>query len=257
MKVRIIGAHNYASRDTRLACMVIDDRLALDAGSLSTGLTFEEQAGIEAVLLTHRHLDHVSDLLMLGGVAYYMGGRVDVYGMAPTLRAVEEHLFNGALFTDPRTRPSRDDPAMRLHVLEEYTPTEVAGYTVVGLPGSHSVPTWGFEVTDPAGRRVFYSGDTNEGIAEVWRHVRPDLMLLECTVSNARAEGPGRPGHLSARLFGEVLEEFRRQHGYIPKMVAVHLLPFDEDAVRAELPRVARQLGIEIAIAREGDIYEV
>ncbi|NQU96833.1 MAG: MBL fold metallo-hydrolase [Chloroflexi bacterium] len=256
MKVRIIGAHNYASRDTRLACMVIDGRLALDAGSLATGLAFDEQARIEAVLLTHRHLDHVNDLAMLGGVAYYMGGRVDVYGTAPTLRAVEEYLFHGALFPDPRLRPSPDDPAMRLHILEEYKPTEVAGYRVLAVPGSHSVPTTGFEVTDPAGRRVFYSGDTNEGIAEVWPHIRPDLMLLECTVSNARADGPDPPRHLSARLFGEVLEEFRRQHGYIPKMVAVHLLPFDEDAVRAELPQVARQLGIEIAIAREGDVYE-
>jgi len=181
---------------------------------------------------------------------------VDVYGMESTLRVVEEHLFNGPLFTDPRTRPSRDDPAMRLHVPDEYAPAEVAGYSVLAVPGSHSVPTWGFEVTAPAGRRVFYSGDTNEGIATTWPHIRPDLMLLECTISNARAQGPRRPGHLSAKAFGEVLEEFRRQHDYIPKTVAVHLLPFDEDAIRAELPLVADRLGIEIAIACEGDVYE-
>ena len=257
MKVRIIGAHNYASRDTRLACAVIDGRLALDAGSLATGLTFEEQARIEAVLLTHRHLDHVSDLLMLGGTAYYSGTHVDVYGVGPTIRAVEEELLHGRLFPDPRTRPSPDNPAMRLHVLEEYRQTTVAGYAVLAVPGSHSVPTWGFEVTDAAGRRVFYSGDTSEDIAKVWPHVRPDLMLLECTVSNARAGGPERPGHLSAKSFGRVLEDFRRQHGYVPKVVAVHLLPFDEDVVRAELPEVARELGIEIAIAREDDVYEV
>lgn len=257
MKVRIVGAHNYASRDTRLACALIDGRLALDAGSLATALTFEEQARIEAVLLTHRHLDHVSDLLMLSGTAYYSGTHVDVYGVEPTIRAVEEYLFNGKLFTDPRTRPSRDDPAMRLHVLEEYRPAEIAGYTVLAVPGEHSVPMWGFEVADLAGKRVFYSGDTNEDIAKVWPHIRPDLMLLECTISNARAEGPQRPGHLSAKLFGGVLEDFRRQHGYIPKTVAVHLLPFDEDAVRAELPPVADELGIEIAIAREDDVYEV
>ena len=257
MKVRVIGAHNFASRDTRLPCMVIDGRLALDAGSLATGLTFEEQARIEAVLLTHRHLDHVSDLLMLGGTAYYSGTYVDVYGVEPTIRAVEEELFHGRLFTDPRTRPSPDDPAMRLHVLEEYRPAEVAGYTVLAVPGSHSVPTCGFEVTDAAGKRVFYSGDTNADIAKVWPHIRPDLMLLECTVSNARAEGLERPGHLSAKLFGRVLEDFRWRHGYIPKVVAVHLLPFDEDAVRAELSEVAGELGIEIAIGREDDVHEV
>ena len=42
VKVRMIGAHNFASRSTRLGCAIVDGRLALDAGSLSGGLTLDE-----------------------------------------------------------------------------------------------------------------------------------------------------------------------------------------------------------------------
>lgn len=257
MKVRIVGTHNYASRYTRLPCYVIDDRLALDAGSLATGLTFEEQAHVEAVLLTHRHLDHTNDLLMIGGAAYYMGKSLHVYGTEPTIRALEELYFRSELFPDPRNRPSADNPAMKLHVIPEGEPVDVAGYTVLALPGNHSVSSWAYLVTDGEGKSVFYSGDTDERIAEAWPRIRPDLMLLECTVRNARGQGPASPHHLSARTFKAVIEDFRQQHGYIPKLVAVHHLPFEADTVRIELAQVAEELGVEISFGLEDDVYEV
>ena len=63
MQLRVLGAHNMESRDTRMECHLIDGVLALDAGSLARALSFEEQRGVRAVLLTHRHFDHIKDLL--------------------------------------------------------------------------------------------------------------------------------------------------------------------------------------------------
>ena len=43
MNIRFLGAHNAESKNTRMASILIDDNLALDAGSLVSQLTFKEQ----------------------------------------------------------------------------------------------------------------------------------------------------------------------------------------------------------------------
>jgi ribonuclease BN (tRNA processing enzyme) len=40
----------------------VDDVLALDAGGLTSSLALSEQLGLKAVLITHRHYDHVKVL---------------------------------------------------------------------------------------------------------------------------------------------------------------------------------------------------
>ena len=42
MKVRFLGAHNAETKNTRLISLLIDDVVAIDAGSLASELTFSE-----------------------------------------------------------------------------------------------------------------------------------------------------------------------------------------------------------------------
>lgn len=43
-----------------------DGVIALDAGGLTRSLTFDEQLAVEAVILSHRHFDHIRDLFPFG-----------------------------------------------------------------------------------------------------------------------------------------------------------------------------------------------
>ena len=65
MKIHILGAHNCESKDTKLTSLVIDGRLVLDAGGLTSGLSLSDQEQLKAVLLTHQHYDHVRDIMAL------------------------------------------------------------------------------------------------------------------------------------------------------------------------------------------------
>jgi len=258
MKLRVVGAHNFASRDHRLACLLVDDVIALDAGSLSVGLTFEEQRRVRAAFISHRHYDHIRDLLVFGLAASYMGTSIDVFGPAPTVNAIADAFFGSGLYPDPRTRPSAERPAVRLHVVEAHKSVSLdGGYTVQSTPVVHAVEATGYEVTGPDGRRVFYSGDTGPGVTQAWPHIRPHLIALECTLDDAMAERAKTSVHLTPRTFGEALTQFRRTHAYLPKVVAVHLSPFSEAKIRAELPVVGLSLGTDIAIAGEGDVFDV
>ncbi|TES84305.1 MBL fold metallo-hydrolase, partial [Candidatus Aerophobetes bacterium] len=57
--VRFLGTHNAESRNTRLVSFLIEDILAVDAGSLASELSFPEQEKIKAILLSHGHYDHI------------------------------------------------------------------------------------------------------------------------------------------------------------------------------------------------------
>src|SRR3990172_117477 len=66
MEVTILGACQGESRQTHFASLLVDGVLALDAGSLTSTLTLQEQSAIRSVLLTHQHYDHIKDLATLG-----------------------------------------------------------------------------------------------------------------------------------------------------------------------------------------------
>jgi len=252
-----VGAHNAASLDHRLACVILDGLIALDGGSLSTGLSFESQAEIEAVFVTHRHYDHVRDLLTLGLANSLMDTTVAVYGIEPTIRALEEHFLNGALYPDPTKRPSPETPAMSLHIADLLQTVEIGLYRVTPVGVVHTVEACGYEVRGADGTRVFYSGDTGPGVVDAWPNIQPDLMLLECTLEDSRRDQAAAQGHLTPSTFGQVAARFREIHGYLPELVAVHLSPFSERQVRRELARVSREIGASVRVAAEDDLYSV
>ena len=50
---------------------------------------------------------------------------------------------------------------------------------------------------------------------------------------------------------------FREIHGYLPRVLAVHLNPLQENEIRTELAGVAAVLGMEITLARERMVIRI
>ena len=256
MELRVLGAHNLESRDTRMECHLIDRVLALDAGGLTRSLSFEEQRGIQAIILSHRHYDHVKDLLPLGIAVRDSGTTVDIYGIEDTLNSVRERLLDGTLFPDFLKSPSPENPTFRLHPVEVYKEFRVLDYTALAVPVPHSVPAAGFQISDGA-VRLFYTGDTGRGLAEQWRHVSPDVLLTEVTFGNADEERALVTGHLTPRFLAEVLAAFKDRLGYHPKVIVTHMNPPWETTIHQELKTVAANLGAELVVSRAGLELEV
>ena len=51
MQIKVLGAHNLESENTRFCSLLIDGVIAVDAGALTSSLSFTEQQEIEAVLI--------------------------------------------------------------------------------------------------------------------------------------------------------------------------------------------------------------
>ena len=254
MELRILGAHNMESKDTRMASYLIDDVLALDAGGLTRALTFEEQRGIRAIILSHRHFDHVRDLLPLGLAVRDSGITIEVYAIQDTIDFVMEKLLDGSLYPNFVNPPPPQNPTFHLNVVEFYKEFKVLGYTAIAVPVPHAVPAAGFQVSS-ADVKLFYTGDAGKGVADAWEHVSPDVLLTETTFGNGYEEIAHRAGHLTPALLEEALAVFKQKKGYLPRIITCHINPPWESAIRKELKELSERIDVEIEVSHEDTTF--
>jgi len=246
MKIRFLGAHNTESSSSGLMCLLLDEVVALDAGSLTSKLSLKEQLALKAVLFTHGHYDHIRDLPMLAMNCFLNSGVVHAYGSQAVREALVEHILNGQVYSRFFERPVLD-----FYEVEPYTAFIIDRYEVMPVPVSHSVPATGYQVKSE-GRSFFYTGDTGPGLSECWSHISPDLLIIEVTASNRFTEFGRESKHLTPELLKEELTAFRKIWNYLPGIITVHMNPSLEDEIAGELKDVACQLGCDISLAHEG-----
>lgn len=255
MKIRILGAHNLESQKTRLLSLLVDGLLTIDAGGLTSSLSFAEQEQIKSILVTHGHYDHLRDIPVLALYRFYQAS-ISVYGLEAALEALSTHLVNGLIYPKFTERPSPENPTLRLFPLEPYRPAVIEGYQVLPLPVKHTTPAVGYLISRN-GRSFFYSGDAGPGVASCWDHISPQLLLLDVTLPNQFTPQAEEAGHLTPELAGQELAKFRQYKGYLPRVIFIHLSPQFEGQIREEAAKVAQELGGNIELAFEGMELEV
>ena len=252
MELDILGAHQCESSDSKLASLLVDKVMAVDVGGLTSSLSLAEQLRLKSILLTHHHFDHVRDLATFG-INAYGSGPVPVYALQSTLELISTHLLNGVLYPDFLRRPLPEKPTFRFCPLEPGKEVVIEGYRVLPLPVRHGdVPAVGYWISSPGGKSLFYTGDTGGGCASCWEVVSPDLLVIEVCMSDAFEAAAQESGHLTPRLLKQELLDFRRVRGYLPPVMAIHMILAIEDIIREEVAQVAAELGAEITLAHEG-----
>jgi ribonuclease BN (tRNA processing enzyme) len=256
MNLKILGAHNIESRETRCISLLIDDVLAIDAGALTSSLSLPAQQKLQAVLLTHQHYDHIRDIPALGINYYLQESTVDIYATRPVLEALSAHLLNDVIYPDYTQKPP-ERPAVRFHTVVPGRELTVASYMVLPVSVHHAVPTVGYQVTSPGGEKLFYTSDTGPGLKEAWRRVTPDLLIIELTAINKYDSFSIESGHLTPTHLQQELESYRKINGYLPRVVLVHMNPIDELELKAEIGVVEASLKTEILFGHEGMEIEI
>jgi ribonuclease BN (tRNA processing enzyme) len=256
MDVRILGAHSVESAETGFACFLIDGVLALEAGSLTSRLSLAEQRNLKAIVLTHRHYDHIRDIPAIGMSFFHMGKTLAVYAPAPAQEALYSYLINDVIYPDYTQKPS-EKPSLRMHLIEPGKKKMIAGYEVLPVPVMHAVPAVGLQVTSPDGKKVFYTSDTGPGLADTWRQISPDVLLIELSFPCDKESFADMTGHLTPALLQKELASFKSIKGYLPRVILVHLDPFIIKQLKKEVDVVEKALGIEITFSYEGMVVKV
>jgi len=251
VEARILGAHQSESNEYHFTSILVDEKLAIDAGSLATGLSLVDQRKVQNVLITHRHWDHVKDLAGFG-FNRLNNGPIDVYCTDEVHQILTANLLSPDYWLNFFDGPDPTSPVFRPHNVESNCPFVVAQYQVVAIPINHSVPTLGYQIIDSDGRSLYYTGDNGPGCGQHWVAARPDVLITEVTYSNALAEEARRFFHLCPSQLKAALQVFHVARGYFPRVIAVHLNPNYESDIRQEIASLAQDLGASIELAYEG-----
>jgi len=249
MIVKVLGAHNCETRDTRLTSLLLDDTIAIDAGGLTSSLSTGEQLNLNAVLLTHQHYDHIRDIPSLLMNFYLHNSSIDIYSSREVYHSLSGHLMNGEIYPEFLKR-TPTSPANFIPV-EPYHAYSIGSHTIFTVPSNHSVPTLGFQVASADGKKMLYTGDTGPGL-EFWQQVSPHLLITEVISSNRYSAFALEKGHLTPSLLEGELKRFRKVNYYLPQVVLIHLYSDLEDEIKAEIDDVIRNLRHPITIGYEG-----
>ncbi len=210
-----------------------DRRVLVDCGSgvlhrlQQCGVGYE---AIETVLLTHHHLDHVSDLLPLMKARWLAGEEsLTVVGPADTHELVDDLLATHSYMQD------RLDLEVREIGPGGHT---IAGFAVEAVETIHSVPCLAYQFDE----RVTVSGDTEPSEAVIELAEGCPLLVHECAFpDDVDAGNHTRPSELGSLLAGRD----------IGRVYLTHLYPHCRGNEAAMQATIADAWGGDVTIAED------
>jgi ribonuclease BN (tRNA processing enzyme) len=250
MEIRILGAHASESKESRCISILIDRVLAIDAGGLAATLSLKDQKKIKSILLTHAHFDHIKDIPLMALNLFRMNATIKVHAIPEVNASVTTHLLDGTIYPVLQKLPV-DNPTVTFHKITPCQEQEIEGYRVLAVPVQHTVKTVGYQVTDAAGKALFYSADTGPGLADYWKDLSFQLLIIDTTFPNSYEDYARFTGHLTPKLLLAELRALREIKGSLPRVVCIHRDPLLERRVEREIARVSALLGIPIAVGVE------
>ncbi len=251
MEIRVLGAHNGETSSSSCVSLLIDGKLAIEAGGLTSHLSMEEQEKIDAIAITHNHMDHIRDIPIIALGSYLRGTRIDVYSTAHVCNTIREHLLNTEVYPEFQHIPV-NKPTISFMEIEPLALQWIDGHSILPVPVKHGSDAVGYEIRDKRGNPVFFTGDTGPGLADCWAKISPQLLIIDVTLPDEFQEFAHVTGHLTPHLLEEELIAFRRMKNYLPEILAIHMDITQETNIKSQLEAVGERLQTAIGIAHEG-----
>jgi ribonuclease BN (tRNA processing enzyme) len=240
MKIELLPSsfddRGRATLEQRLTCFLIDDRVAIDAGSIALALNKTQRQTVRDIIVTHSHIDHIASLpIFVDDLFALLDAPVRIHATEEVIQLLERDVFNGRVY--PRFSELRNDRGC--HGME-YLPFrtgeefQVAHLRITAVLVNHIVPTVGLVVSD--GRStVAFSSDTAE-TETFWGLVnsipKVDALLIEASFPNSMWRLAGAAKHLTPASMGKELQKLESNSIDI---MAVHLKAAYRDTLIEEL----------------------
>jgi 3',5'-cyclic-nucleotide phosphodiesterase len=251
VQLRVVGCHGGETPKHRTSAFILDERLAIDAGSLTSGLDLKLQYELEAVLVSHAHLDHIRDLATIAdNRAQYGCKPLIVAGTAATLDILRRHFFNGLIWPDFSLIPSRREPTIKYKVLKSEQRVEIAGYGVRAIAVSHTIDTSAF-IIDKKGASVAYSGDTGP-TDRLWELLAKEkdlrALLMEVSFPNEQQRVATLSGHHTPQTLARDLAKLATAQD-LPTLL-YHIKPAFQAVVERQC---AKLKGVNLSVLSLGE----
>lgn len=227
MKIQLLPStfdeRGRATQEQRLTCLLVDDRVAVDAGSIALAVNDAQRDGVRDIIITHAHIDHVATLpILIDDLFASLAEPVRVHSTPDIIERLERDIFNWSVY--PRFAELNNGKTFVM----EYVPFrageefQVAHLRVEAVPVTHTVPTVGLIFTDGSATVAVTSDTTST--EEFWRaanrRAKIDALIVETSFPNEMAQLALTSGHLTPSMLEAELEKFAHKEAQI---FVVHL----------------------------------
>ena len=256
MKIQLLpstfDAHGQATLEQRLTCFLIDDCVAIDAGSIAIALTPEQQNSVRDIIVTHPHMDHIASLpIFIDDLYPTLKQPMRIHATREVIGLLERDVFNWNVY--PRFSDLKNDygPVMEYVPIPDSGEFSVAHLRVKAVAVNHIVPTVGLLVTDGKSC-VAFSSDTAETDAfwEVLNKTKHlDALFIETSFPDEMSKLAEVSRHLTPSSLGKELKKLSHNGMDI---LAVHLKPTHRESIIKQL----KELNIpNLSVMSPGKIY--
>jgi cAMP phosphodiesterase len=257
MKIKLLPStfeeNGLASARQHLSCFVVDDLVAIDAGSLAMAATPLHKKQIRDIILSHAHLDHIAGLpLFIDDLFATLRRPVCVYASQEVIEILERDIFNWSVYPKFSELENENGKVMKYFPFETGKEFTVKHLRVKAVEVNHNVPSVGFIVSD--GKTTFaVTSDTAE-MDEFWQTLNAEenlsALLVECAFPNELEELAQVSYHLTPKTLKKELEKIKHPNCLI---YVINIKPMYRD----EIVRQIEELNLEnVQILEVGQVYE-
>jgi cAMP phosphodiesterase len=186
-----IDEDGRASRRQHMLTIVINDRVAIDAGCLAFSCSDLQRRQVRDIVLTHTHLDHIAGLpLFIDDLFATLESPVCVHATREMIDTLESDIFNWRIYPRFSELSNKSGPVLKYVEFERGDTIEIGDLRIRSVAVNHKVSASGYIVSD-GGSSVAITGDTAQ-TEEFWKvcNDTPDLkaVFVECAFPNELAE---------------------------------------------------------------------
>jgi cAMP phosphodiesterase len=245
-------AQGRANFEQRLTCFLIDNCVAVDAGSIAIALTAEQRSTVRDIIVTHPHMDHIASLpIFIDDLYSTLKEPMRIHATREVIDLLERDVFNWNVY--PRFSELKNEygAVMKYIPIPASGKFSVAHLEVQAVPVNHIVPTVGLIVSD--GRKcVAFSSDTAE-TDDFWKVVneteRLDALLIESSFPDEMAQLAEVSRHFTPASLNKELKKLNHRGMDI---LTVHLKPTHRETIVRQLA----DLKIPgLSVMNPGEIY--
>ena len=253
MKIKVLGCYGAELKDFHSTTFLINDTLLLDAGTITSALTLDEQMNIHSVLVTHSHLDHIKDILFLAdNIIGKKNNSIEIISIPEVIDNIKSHLLNDKIYPDFTILPTTEEPVLQFKTIEIGETISVDGLTVNAIPVNHAVDAVGYIIGDKKSS-IVYTGDTG-ATNKIWEEANklPNLkaVFIETSFPNRLSELAKISGHLTPLMLKDQLDKLKNPDLSI---LVFHMKPQHLPELEHDLAEIKNRT---ITVLKQGEVFE-
>lgn len=234
MEIRVLGCYGSELPGFRPTSFLINRHLLLDAGTITSVLSLEEQLQITHILITHPHFDHIKDILFLAdNIMERNHHPISIASLSTIIEQIKIHLLNNSIWPDFTVLPEKG-PVLNYLPLEEEKEIQFQEITCTAVKVNHTVEAVGYVLRDQNGS-IIYTGDTG-ATQRIWDLARRlsnlRAVIVEVSFPSHLHDLAVLSGHLTPDLLHQELSKLDRPE--VPVYI-FHMKPPFIEGIQSEL----------------------